>query len=109
MLIAKRQLLMPKPAYRVQQQRQHHAEQNRSGDWKIESRMFAAIDYVTGKATKWKIRPAQQDEHNSPDCDDRAQQNQQFSQVCHILILAERAESEAASDIHQATPAKIRP
>jgi len=41
--------------------------------------MFAAIDYVTGKATKRKIRPAQQDERNSRDCDDRAQQNQQFS------------------------------
>jgi len=109
MLIAKCQLLMPKPAYRVQQQRQHHAEQNRSGDWKVESRVLTTVNDVAGKAPNGKVGPAEEHEDNSSDHDDRAQENQQFPQVCHGSILAERVESADASDIHRSTPAKIPP
>jgi len=75
---------MSEPADQVQHERKHDAEQDRSCNWKIESRVFAAIDNVAGKSPKRRVGSPQQDERNSRDNDDRAQENQQLSKICHV-------------------------
>ena len=71
----------------VKDQREYNADQDRSRERKIESRILAAIDNVTRKPANRNVSPAQQNERQPDDDDDPTEQHQQFAQVCHTKSL----------------------
>jgi hypothetical protein len=76
-------MLVPEPAHEVQHYAEHHTEQDRGGKRKVEGRVFAPVNNVAGKTSDRQIGPAQQHQRYARDHNDRAQKNQQFSQIRH--------------------------
>jgi len=78
---------MSEPTHHIKQNAEHHAQQDGSGQRKVECRVFAAINNVAREASDWEIAAAQQYERDPRNHHDRAKKNQQFSNVHHVFIL----------------------
>jgi hypothetical protein len=86
--------LPPQPSNHIEQNRKHHAEENRSREWEIENSILAAINNIAGEPTKRKIGSAQQNKRQPDDDNSPAEEHQQFAQIRH-------SESPIVSDIQR--------
>ena len=51
----------------IQHKREDHAQQNGSGEWKIECRVLAAVEDVAGQAADGQMSASEQDERETGD------------------------------------------
>jgi hypothetical protein len=68
----------------VQEKRQNHTQQDRSGEREIECGVLAAINDVAWQAPNWKVGASQQEQHNSGHCDDDPKYDQELAKICHV-------------------------
>jgi len=75
--------LAPESPDYVHHESKNDAEQNASGQRKIECRVPAAIDDVTGEASNWEIRFAEQNQDQPYYEQHAAQEYKQFAHIRH--------------------------
>jgi len=74
---------MSELANHVQHNRQHHAQQDRGSQGEVEGGVLTAINEISWEAPKRQMGAAEQNERDAGDEHDRAQKNQQSSQIGH--------------------------
>lgn len=75
--------LSAEPSNRVQDEGKDYAEQDRCGERKVERRVLAPIDDVTGKAAQRQVTAAEQKNDESGDDEHGAKDDQEFADVGH--------------------------
>ncbi len=78
--------LSAEPSNCVQDEGKDYAEQDRCGERKIERRVLAPIDDVTGKAPQRQVTAAEQKNDESSDDEHGAKDDQEFADVGHDAV-----------------------
>jgi hypothetical protein len=70
----------------IENNRQNDAQQQRRGQWKVKSRVLTAIDDVSGKAAEGQVGASQNGQNGACQDQNQADCDQDFPQVCDILV-----------------------
>jgi hypothetical protein len=78
---------MAEPADYIQNQGQHHAENNRCGEWEVKSRIIPAIEEIPGQSPDGQAAASKKQEEQAQHQQHCAKENEKFANVGHFPIL----------------------
>lgn len=78
--------LAAKTADQIKNKRQYDAEQQRRGEWKVNRGVLTSVKNVSGQAADGQVRSSEQHEDQSRSYQQRAQNQQDLSEIGHLLI-----------------------
>ena len=67
----------------IEEQREHHAEQDRGREWEVKRCVLATVDDVPGEAAEWDVRAAEKNQEHARNEQDRSEQDQKLTEITH--------------------------
>jgi len=92
---------MPEPIDHIEEQRKHHAQQDRRSQRKVKRRIFAAVENVSRKASQRQVHSSEQRKQKAGHNQHDAQDDQDFAQISHFLTLTLFAPDELHAEMKQ--------